>query len=259
MPNSPSFPTPLHKAVAELVRKFFAGDPATDTILVVNSCARGQATLDSDLDFAVLVKEAESAKCAELEQKWTEFLHQQPAYRAFKDFGPHAHVHLDVIDGQFAWTNWDEGGGPDFFEVEIGNRIVHSAPLGKTGEHFKALKKKWLPYYDEEVRLHRLEMVTQGCLYHIDHAIISVKRGLNFHAFDLLYRAMQEFLQALFISRKVYPLAYNKWIRYQVEDLLGMMALYIELERWLAFLAMDTNAVVHRAEELKAMLEKYLS
>lgn len=258
MQNSPSFPTPRHAAVAKLVTQFFKDLPATDTILVVNSCARGQATEDSDLDFAVLLKEGESTKCAELEQQWLEFLHEQPAYEAFKDFGPHAHVHLDVIDGQFKWSPWDEGGGPDFFEVEIGNRIAHSAPLGKVGAHFKALKMQWLPYYDEETRLHRLDMVVQSCLYHIDHAVTYARRELNFHAFDLLYRAMQEFLQALFISKRVYPLAYNKWIKYQIEDLLGMMAVYVELERWLAFLAMDTNAVVHRAEELKAMLQKYV-
>ena len=258
MQNSPTFPTPGHAAVAKLVTQFFKGVPETDTILVVNSCARGQATADSDLDFAVLLKEGEGSKCGALERKWLEFIQGEAAYHAFKDSGPHAHVHLDVIDGQFGWSEWDEGGGPDFFEVEIGNRIAHSAPMGKVGSHFKSLKKKWLPYYDEESRLHRLEMVVKGCNYHIDHAVISVHRGLNFHAFDLLYRAMQEFLQALFISRKVYPLAYNKWIRYQIEDILGMMAVYVELERWLAFLAMDTNAVVHRAEELKAMLQKYV-
>jgi predicted nucleotidyltransferase len=50
------FPTSRHSAAAAVVQDFFTERPDVDTILVVNSCARGVATTDSDLDFAILVK-----------------------------------------------------------------------------------------------------------------------------------------------------------------------------------------------------------
>jgi len=39
----PVFPTKLHQDAAEIVRHYFKNVPETDTVLVVNSCARGQA------------------------------------------------------------------------------------------------------------------------------------------------------------------------------------------------------------------------
>ena len=52
----PIFPTELHRVTAESVRDYFLTIAEVDTILVVNSCARGQGVPESDLDFAVLVK-----------------------------------------------------------------------------------------------------------------------------------------------------------------------------------------------------------
>ena len=58
-----------------------------------------------------------------------------------------------------------------------------------------------------------------------------VARSLYFHAFDKLYHAFQEFLQALFIARRVYPIAYDKWIREQVVGWLRLPDLYAEDNR----------------------------
>jgi hypothetical protein len=54
MTSRPSFPTLLHQDAAELVRDYFRTIPNVDSVLVVNSCARGQAVPESDLDFAIL-------------------------------------------------------------------------------------------------------------------------------------------------------------------------------------------------------------
>jgi predicted nucleotidyltransferase len=51
-----SFPTKLHQDSAELIRDYFLALSNVDTVLVVNSCARGKAVPESDLDFAILVK-----------------------------------------------------------------------------------------------------------------------------------------------------------------------------------------------------------
>ena len=89
---------------------------------------------------------------------------------------------------------------------------------------------QWLPYYDEALRLERLQMVRDACLLNIERVHFAVRRELYFYAFDRLYHAFQEFLQAVFIANRVYPIAYNKWIREQVEggwDYLHYMPSYI--------------------------------
>jgi predicted nucleotidyltransferase len=54
---NPSFPTKLHQDSAELINDYFLAICSVDTpFLVVNSCARGQAIPESDLDFAILIK-----------------------------------------------------------------------------------------------------------------------------------------------------------------------------------------------------------
>lgn len=50
------FPTALHEQAAETAYRFFRPQAAVDTVLVTNSCARGQAVPESDLDMAVLIR-----------------------------------------------------------------------------------------------------------------------------------------------------------------------------------------------------------
>ena len=70
----PVFPTKLHQDAAEEVRKYFKDVPETDTVLVVNSCARGQAVPESDLDFAVLVSpETNAAQINVIHTAWLDF------------------------------------------------------------------------------------------------------------------------------------------------------------------------------------------
>ena len=63
-PNRPlrpsvQFPTAPHRQAAEISRDFFGAHTQTDTVLVVNSSARGQAVPGSALDLAVLIKPAQ--------------------------------------------------------------------------------------------------------------------------------------------------------------------------------------------------------
>ncbi|HKF69059.1 MAG TPA: nucleotidyltransferase domain-containing protein, partial [Vicinamibacterales bacterium] len=121
---SPAFPTARHQSVADLAARFFKGHAEVDTVLVVNSCARGRATPESDLDLAVLVKPPLPAqRCQQLEMAWLSFGEANTQLVEFRCASRFAHVHVDVFDGQFVTTIWDDGGGPDSFEVEIGNRV----------------------------------------------------------------------------------------------------------------------------------------
>ena len=121
------FPATLHRQVAELAGEFFANRASVDTVLVVNSCARGRATPESDLDMAVLVQPTLAAEDVRAsEEEWRRFVAAQPTIAEFKQAGAFAHVHLDLFDGRFVPSVWDEGGGPDTFEVELVNRVAYA-------------------------------------------------------------------------------------------------------------------------------------
>ncbi len=253
------FPTELHRSAAAAAANFFATAPEVDTVLVVDSCARGQATPDSDLDMAVLVKKHTSRQIQLLESAWNNFAATQPIIVEYRASGAHAHLHLDIFNGHFWPTVWDEGGGPDSFEIEIGNRIAYSAPINLAGSRFLQLQNQWLPYYSDDLRRSRLALVHAACLYDLDHIPLLLRRGLHFYAFDRLYKAFQEFLQALFIARRTYPIAYNKWIREQVEMRLGLPELYRELTRVLSVACIESADVETKADALKALAERWIA
>ena len=68
---------------------------------------------------------------------------------------------------------------------------------------------------------------------------------------------IQEFLQALFIARRVYPLAYNKWIRMQVEDWLGLPELYRALPQLISIRNIESSELVDRASDLNDLLDRW--
>lgn len=253
--NQPIFPTAQHQQAAETAARFFEGRSLVDSVLVTNSIARGNAVPGSDLDMNVLLgADASQAQADELQAEWDGFRAADPILRAFEASGPFMHVHLDVTLGQFVPEVWDDGGGPDDFEIGIGN-LLRAAPLGQPGGHFMQLRQRWLPYYDEGLRSQRLAMVRAACRYDLDFIPFYASRGLVFQAFDRLYRAHQEFLQALFISQRVYPIAYNKWIREQVAGWLDLPELYDQLPGILSLPALEPDALNDRAKHLGALLE----
>jgi hypothetical protein len=252
------FPTAAHSALSMLAVDFFTPHPIVDTVLLLNSCARNQAAPESDLDMGVLVKPSAPRQDVEaLEVEWRQHTADNLLVRQYLSSSSFAHFHLDLLDGRFSYSSWDEGGGPDYFEVEIGNLLAYSAPVSTPGPYFRQLQQAWLPYYDEEVRASRLEMVRSACSYDLDFIPFYVRRGLYFQAFDRLYKAFQEFLQALFITRRVYPLAYNKWIREQVENWLELPALYRILPSILSIENIESEAVAARAADLRKLLEDW--
>lgn len=252
---TPVFPTDTHARVADAIAHTFATDDAVDTILITNSCARGRATPESDLDLVLLATAGLSALAvAGLEARWAAFLAHDSAVQEFRNTGPFAHVHADVITGVYTPNVWDDGGGPDAFELEIGNHIAHSAPLTEPGPHLTALRARWLPYYDMDLRAARLAMVRDACQYDLEHVPFFLRRDLPFQAFDRLYKAQQEFLQALFIAQGRYPLAYNKWIHEQVVEWLGRPDLYERLSGLLSLA--NSEAISTHARRLQALTEE---
>lgn len=254
----PAFPTITHQQAAQAIVDFFSTRPGVDAVLLVNSCARGTATPESDLDIAVLVSATlDRSDHHALEQQWQRFSTSHPVLQHFREAGRFTGVHLDLFDGQFVAEEWDDGGGPDGFELEIGNRVAYSLPLWEGTPAFAALRATWLPYYSATLQRTRLEMVRHACLYDLDHVPFYVARGLYFQAFDRLYKAFQEFLQALFIAHRTYPLAYNKWIREQVEQRLGHPELYAQLPEVLEISRLESDQVVDKAGIVRGLLERW--
>jgi hypothetical protein len=84
-----------------------------------------------------------------------------------------------------------------------------------------------------------------------------LNRGLYFQAFDRLYKAFQEFLQALFVARRTYPLAYNKWIREQVTEWLSLPKLYEQLPPILSVRNIQGPELGEKADALRTLLERW--
>jgi len=182
----------------------------------------------------------------------------EPSFAAMQQHGPFAHVDLDIIDGRFdpgyhGWTS-----GPDAFELEIGNILAYSCALWQRGEYYEALRRQWLPYYGEALLIERLAMVTGFCRNNLEHVPIYVERGLYFQAFDRLYKAFGEFLQALFIARRVYPIAYDKWIHEQIVEILKLPELYPQLPALFEIGKFESRDVADRGRALERLLENYV-
>lgn len=250
------YPTPHHQAAAEAIAQFFSETPDADAVLLVNSCARGKAVPDSCLDIAVLLSpEASAPERGWLEDRWRAFSETSPVLERLRGAGRFSYLHLDFFDGVFEPTVWGDGGGPDGFELEIGNRLNYAVPLSCRGTYLQALQARWLPYYDEDLRNSRLNMVVSACANDLNHVPWFAGRGLHFASFDRLYRALQVYLQALFISRRTYPIAYNKWIREQVVEILGLPDLYPALQSVLQVPGLSGGALEQNARALGALLD----
>jgi predicted nucleotidyltransferase len=253
-----AYPTNEHRTAAETITAFFAANYSIDAVLLVNSCARGKATRDSCLDIIVLANPASlQPQLSQLEADWAKFEESNAAIRALKNVGKYSEVHLDFIDGVFAPPERDEAAGPDDFELWMGNYLAYSYPLWQGSDYWTRLKAQWLPYYDEALRRQRLNMVRHYCLKNLHHIPLYVERGLYFQSLDRLYNGYREFLQALFIARRTYPIAYNKWIREQVEEILGLPALYSQLTHLFEIRRFESKEIADKAEEVEALLEEF--
>jgi predicted nucleotidyltransferase len=256
----PAYPTPEHQKAAEAITEYFVSTYKIDAVLLVNSCARGKATRDSCLDIVMLANPDESrSTLKDLEAGWEEFEKSSEVIQILYKVGKYSVVHPDFINGVFKPREQDEAAGPDDFEVEVGNFLAYSAPLWQGSDYYTDLKGQWLPYYSEELCQHRLERVRWFCLNNLHHIPLYIERGLYFQSFDRLYNAYREFLQALFIARRTYPIAYNKWIHEQIVEILRLPELYEQLIHLFEIKQFESHEIADKAKEVEQLLEKYTS
>ena len=249
-----AYPTREHARAADAVVAFFSVRSEVEAVCLTCSCARGKASRDSCLDILVLGR---SETHAALRRAWEAFYTSAPVFQELAAVGKYAHVDMEFSDGDFAPTEGSWVGGPDAFELEIGNYLVYSVPLYESGDYFSERKAAWLPYYDAGLRQERLAMVRKYCLNNLDHIPLYVKRGLYFQCFNRFYDAFREFLQALFIARCTYPIAYDKWIQEQVVEILGLPGLYAELPRLLEIRNFESREILEKVSVLRGLLDTW--
>jgi hypothetical protein len=253
----PAFPTELHRAATEAVVDHLSPDQRIEAILLANSCARGKAVAQSCVDIAVLVAPGDWHSLAiEDRPRLNAFLESDRACVALRAAVPWGGVELDFITGEFepgehGWTT-----GPDYYEVEIGNALAWTHPLLLRGQRFETLRDRYLPYYDEGQRQARLQMVIHYAANNLEHIAPYAGRGLYDQAFKRLYHAFEEYLQALFIQRRIYPIAYDKWLQEQLVEILHEPALYEELLAIVALASFTQRRLGDRARRLGALLKQ---
>jgi predicted nucleotidyltransferase len=250
-----AYPTPAHQRAARAITGFFSEQDDTDAVLLVNSCARGKATPDSCLDMQVIVPPEAVPR---VDADFRRFVAESEEVVALLGVGRFSDLHLDVIDGLLEPGPIDEE-GVDWFEVAVGNLFVYSVPLFVRGDRLERLRAPWLPYYGEALRRERLE-TSRWFVLDVNLARIPwlLDRDLYFQAFDRFYRAFQGFLLSLHISRRTYPIAYNKWIREQVVCNLGLPELYARLPTLFELDRFESRALEAKAQDLRDLVDEHV-
>jgi hypothetical protein len=246
------FSNNVYARAAESATEFLASCDEVDAVMLVGSSARRSDA--NDLDISALVASSEAVN--EVEARFAQFAHGRPEFEALSALGPFVEIDFHALSGEFApgprgWTS-----GPDAFELDIGNEVAHSLPLWERNNRLSQLRNHWLPFYNNELRAVRLKDARMYVVNDLEHVPLMIKRDEPFHAFHRLYLAFQGFLQALFITRRTYPIAYDKWIREQVEDLLGLPELYQELPAIIGVRDLDLAELMRSTDRLKQLLEE---
>ena len=247
-----------HTEAAEQAAHFFSNEETVDAVLLVGSWALGWAEEGSDVDLAVVVRpDAGRPQRRALESAWEASAPRREAARLLEPLIRYSDVEIDLIDGEFTPVSRGWTSGPDDFELQLGNYLAHGVALFERGKRLGDLRERWLPFYGDDLRAERLASARRYCLNNLDHVPWALDRGDRFHAFHRLYHGFQEFLQALFISRRVYPVAYDKWIARQLETLLGLAKLTPELETVIGADRLEAATLRAGAKRLEGLLDEY--
>lgn len=250
-----NYPTTQHQEAAEKVVEIFSKDKGVMTILLTCSCAREKASKDSCLDMCIIVRKEKDIK--NIKNKFESY-NNIKEFKNLRKVGKYSNLELHFTDGKInpiirSWTS-----GPDDYELEIGNIFIYSVVLFDRNKYFSKLRRKYVPYYSEKLRRKRIKEVKRFMFNNLDHIPPYVKRELYFQSFSRLYNASKEFLQVLFIKNKVYPIAYDKWIKEQLVDILHKPKIYRELVDLLEIKNLESDELIKKSEKLREMAKKYL-
>lgn len=251
------FPTQSHQKAFEATVEHFKKKEEVLAITLVGSILRGQGSFDADVDVDVFVENPKyidtlSSEFDVVGPSILKSLKESKDTGRFFDIG----LHIRTLNPQPKTRSWTDG--PDEFEIELGHSFVYCKPVFKQGIAYDSVKEKFLPYYNETLRNKRLKEVEKFFLNNIEHIELYVRRGLYFQAFKRLHDACKEFLQALFISKRVYPLDYDKWIEYELVEILKIPKLYREFVSLYELQKLESDELINKGKRLQDLYKKYI-
>lgn len=249
-------PTESHKKVVSLVKENLEKRDEVMALVIYGSVARNKGSYNSDLDFAFFCKDGVDGE--KIEEEMNELVKNEVHSKNPEDvglfFGIDIHFHKGEVEAPDRhWTD-----GPDRYETEIGNIFVYSTLVFEKNGFFTNLREKFVPYYDENLRKERLKEVLNYCRNNIWHIEPYVKRGLYFQAFKRLIDATREFMQALFMSRKIYPIAYDKWVKEQFIEILQEPDLYKEFVKLYEVHNLESDELINKGNRLLVLVDQYI-
>ena len=137
--------------------------------------------------------------------------------------------------------------------------LAYSVPLFERGDRLAELRAEWLPFYSDALRAERLPAARDTCLGYLDRIPWFLDRELWFQALSRLHGAFAWFLLALHVEHRIYPIAYDKWIREQVVENLDLPELYERLPRLFEIARLESRELDQKATELRALVQTYLA
>jgi hypothetical protein len=245
-------PFPFISAIEEIAA-YFDGIPGVDALLLTGSWARGKGNLalGADCDLTLLHNEGFDLSLRDAYEQW-QGERGQVWNLAF--LGPYSRIELHPHNGLFVPKPRYFTTGPDDFELEIGNVLVYSRLVATWTNRYLYLREQWLPYYPEDLRARRLAMVLMYARNNLNHIPPYSLRGLYFQCLKRLHHAVEETIQALFISARRYPIAYDKWVEEQVSEILGRPDIYAALVQAVTIPRLDAPTFQGKAALVHSLL-----
>lgn len=272
---NPSFPTSEHEKIVNIMTDYFKSDPRIFAVVLEGSLARGQAVIGSCVDLGIFIYPDDMGKFFRREEtrkriadyakmggKTQRYWGESPDSRRDIEMEHEIEFEDSLVDVDLLFRSDiprlrnQLGICQDQFDLGVGNLFVYCIPLYERDNTYKSLAKKYLPFYDDEIRKERLE----GTRKEFDQRIQKIKwladRGQLFDCYSQLLLSFKIFLQHLFIKERKYPISYKKWIKYQITDILHKPELYEKLTGVLA-LRPSSEVMKTNADLLNSLMEQY--
>lgn len=202
----------------------------------------------SDIDLAIFLKDAQLVNPLKEIHKLREIFHMQNLNQetdiSFIQDKENPRIEIKIIykntlfdlmitNSRVCCGNHAQDVSSDNFELYIGNLFVHSKMLFQKGNYYSNLKKRYLPYYNEDLRKRRMRLLKEDIRRLIGKLKSNSADFKTINAIYYLNRTLQSILQLKFMYHKVYPISYRKWMDYQFDNILNSDALLGKLNRFI--------------------------
>jgi predicted nucleotidyltransferase len=261
------YPHEGYKKVLVGLVEYFKKYPGVYAIVLTGSLARGKAVKGSCIDLCIFLSkrqfDALPSTIASRTKAYARLKGQICYYEGEVEGGimfEDVRVDISFSDGKFN-PSYDNSFDitRDEFETTIGNLFAYSMLLYERDTRYQQLKRKYLPFYDDDLRKARLDGTAKEFKYKIWKTRWLAKRGEYLAALETLLEAQQIFLQHLFIKKRKYPIDYLKWIKEQCFQILAILTLYEELTSVINGIKLTENGIVEKSNLLEKLFARYES